>query len=241
MDRGAHQVEVLTLLFALKVAYPERIWLLRGNHETEAMNARYGFEDACKTFSHSQLSPPSRDESSDSDSSAYDEAQKVFPWLPLAALIEQPGTKPALVLHGGIGSGDWQIDDLRRVRRPLLEPTGLALQVIWSDPSDSDLHMACGVHPNPERGEVVVRFGRDVTARFCSKNGIGVVIRSHQVVPDGYKVMHGGRLLTVFSARNYTGSKTNDAALLLLATDSNGDLRVRFKQLRRHHDTVKRR
>ena len=225
MDRGAHQVEVLTLLFALKVAYPERIWLLRGNHETEAMNEVYGFKKACERFSHSQL---------------YDEAQKVFPWLPMAALIEQPGTKPALVLHGGIGSGDWQIDDLRRVRRPLLEPTGLALQVLWSDPSDSDSHMACGVHANPERGEDVVRFGRDVTARFCSQNGIGVVIRSHQVVPDGYKVMHCGRLLTVFSARNYTGSKTNDAALLLLATDSNGDLRVRFKQLR-HHDTEHRR
>ncbi len=98
VDRGYHQVEVLTLLFALKVAYPERIWLLRGNHESESMNEMYGFKAAClKTF---ETSAASR---------AFARAQEVFQWLPLAALVEQPGTKPALVLHGGIGNGEWRI------------------------------------------------------------------------------------------------------------------------------------
>jgi diadenosine tetraphosphatase ApaH/serine/threonine PP2A family protein phosphatase len=227
VDRGYHQVEVLTLLFALKVAYPERIWLLRGNHESESMNEMYGFKAAClKTF---ETSAASR---------AFARAQEVFQWLPLAALVEQPGTKPALVLHGGIGNGEWRIDDVRQLGRPLPDPklTGLAEQILWSDPSDSDAEMNRGVHGNPQRGEGMVRFGPDVTARFCAMNGIGVVIRSHQVVHHGYKVMHGGRLLTVFSARNYLGRNTNDAALLLLATDCNGDLRVRFKQLRHHED-----
>ncbi len=31
VDRGKHQVEVMVLLMALKVMYPERVWLLRGN------------------------------------------------------------------------------------------------------------------------------------------------------------------------------------------------------------------
>ena len=34
VDRGAHSVETITLLMLLKLRYPGRICLIRGNHET---------------------------------------------------------------------------------------------------------------------------------------------------------------------------------------------------------------
>ena len=101
---------------------------------------------------------------------------------------------------------------------------------LWSDPSDSDADMARGVHGSPRGGDCVT-FGPDVTERFCARNGLALVVRSHQVVGHGYKVMHGGRLVTVFSARNYGGTLGNDAALLLIAEDDDGALRVRPKRL----------
>jgi len=43
--------------------------------------------------------------------------------------------------------------------------------------------------------------------------------------------MHGGQLLTVFSARNYLDLQSNDSALLLIAYDCDGKMRIRPKRL----------
>ncbi len=42
-DRGAYGVEVLYTLLRLKLANPDRVFLVRGNHEEAAMQSRYGF------------------------------------------------------------------------------------------------------------------------------------------------------------------------------------------------------
>jgi hypothetical protein len=44
-------------------------------------------------------------------------------------------------------------------------------------------------------------------------------------------MLHGGRLCAVFSARNYCGYRTNDAALVVLQPHANGDVHIKFKTL----------
>ena len=69
--------------------------------------------------------------------------------------------------------------------------------------TSQDDAMKSGVHANVKRGQGIPEFGPDVTAAWCARNGVDLVIRSHQYVREGVKYMHNGRLITVFSARDY--------------------------------------
>ncbi|CAE7212029.1 unnamed protein product, partial [Symbiodinium pilosum] len=68
----------------------------------------------------------------------------------------------------------------------------------------------------------------DVTKTFCAKNGIAMVVRSHQSKKDGigFDLMHDNMLVRVFSARDYEGHG-NDGAVLLMQPTDEGDAQCR--------------
>merc|ERR1719210_1854536 len=73
-----------------------------------------------------------------------------------------------------------------------------------------------GVHKSP-RGDLSSTFAWDVTKMFCARNGLGLIVRSHQSKKDslGFDIMHERMLIRVFSARDYEGH-ANDGAVLLI-------------------------
>jgi diadenosine tetraphosphatase ApaH/serine/threonine PP2A family protein phosphatase len=240
VDRGRHQLEVATILFALKVLYPNLIWLNRGNHEDVNQNRKTtakggcGFDQACELALGSQ------------GSEAFASFQSTFEWLPLAARIG----KKVLVLHGGLGNGDWTLDMLRAVERPLTTKDltsalgGAVYNLLWSDPLQADPvfpQQTFGVHQSPrgKHSTIMKAFGRDVTERFCVQEKLGLIIRSHQFRSsgEGYELMHDGWLLRVFSARNYLGKHTNAGGIIQIGHAEDGaTLLVRpqvVEQLRR--------
>ncbi|CAK9042343.1 Serine/threonine-protein phosphatase BSU1 (Bri1 suppressor protein 1) [Durusdinium trenchii] len=233
VDRGRHQLEVMLLILSLKIVHPKQVWLNRGNHEDRQQNLRttkigsLGFDRAC--FEALGAEEGRR---------IFESFQSFFEWLPLAARIEQK----VLVLHGGLGPGDWTLEDLSQVERPLVSKElhftleGVVYNILWSDPlthkpeNRRDPLKSFGVHDSPrdKHWQVMKNFGRDVTQRFCKAEGLELVIRSHQFTNTckGYELMHDGYLLRVFSARNYMGTVPNDGGMLLIGygEDSRGSV-----------------
>lgn len=47
VDRGTYSLEVVATLFCLKLRYPRRVFLIRGNHEDSEVNQCFGFQAEC--------------------------------------------------------------------------------------------------------------------------------------------------------------------------------------------------
>ena len=43
VDRGRQGIETICLLYALKIKYPCKVFMLRGNHESASITRIYGF------------------------------------------------------------------------------------------------------------------------------------------------------------------------------------------------------
>lgn len=215
VDRGSKNLEVICLLFALKCKYPTQIHLLRGNHEDPGINAIYGFQDECRRRLREECENPY---------SCWNNFNKVFEMLPLGAIIE----KKILCVHGGIGKTINNMSDIENLQRPITvapipktEQDQQILDILWSDPTDSDAVL--GTIPNevrdPDKVGHIVKFGPDRVHKFLTINDLQLIIRAHECVMDGFERFAGGRLITLFSATNYCNHYKNAGALLFIRRD----------------------
>ncbi|XWS57490.1 hypothetical protein CRYUN_Cryun09bG0178500 [Craigia yunnanensis] len=190
VDRGKQSLETICLLLAYKIRYPDRISLLRGNHEDAKINRIYGFYDECKRRFNVRLWKIFTD---------------CFNSLPVAALIDEK----ILCMHGGLSPELENLDQIKEIQRPMEVPdSGLLCDLLWSDP-DPKVEGWAG----SDRG-ISCTFGANVVAEFLDKNDLDLICRGHQVVEDGYEFFAKRRLVTIFSAPNYGGEFDNAGALL---------------------------
>lgn len=192
VDRGRKSLETICLLLAYKIKYPDKMYLLRGNHESASINRIYGFYDECKRRYNIKLWKTFTD---------------CFNCLPIAAVVEST----IFCSHGGLSPDLHDFDQLRSLERPMDVPDeGLVCDLLWSDP-DEDI---TGWGEN-DRG-VSWTFGGDVVRSFLEKHDLSLVARAHQVVEDGYRFFEKRKLVTLFSAPNYCGEFDNAGGVLVV-------------------------
>jgi serine/threonine-protein phosphatase 2A catalytic subunit len=190
VDRGYHSVETLSLLLCLKIKYPTRVWLLRGNHESRQITQVYGFFDECiRKYGSSNVWKMFTD---------------LFDFLPISALVNND----TFCCHGGLSPSFETIDSLKTLDRKLEVPhEGTMCDILWSDPDEK---MGWGSSP---RGAGYT-FGSDITEAFNERNKLKLICRAHQLVNEGYNWNHDKECVTIFSAPNYCYRCGNFASLM---------------------------
>ncbi|ESL06865.1 hypothetical protein TRSC58_05454 [Trypanosoma rangeli SC58] len=235
VDRGDFSVEVVAYLFAMKVLAPEKVLLLRGNHEDTLVSgdiAGYGdasFLAQCRNlFGHAL------------GEELWHRASETFAYLPLTANIDGR----IFCTHGGIpryrGGVDDRLQILCRDDFPVFESffnvpedespqarmcRQMAIDTCWADPAEEESTLdKWGFGANP-RGSGVILFGSVAVDQFLANYNYEYIFRAHQEKSDGLKLSKSARVFTIFSTSAYVGHE-NGAGVVLVA---DGKIRLIIK------------
>eukprot|EP00924_Labyrinthula_sp_SR-Ha-C_P002694 maker-scaffold_13-snap-gene-4.1-mRNA-1 protein AED:0.02 eAED:0.02 QI:95/1/1/1/1/1/3/191/349 len=195
VDRGYYSLESVLLLLALKIRYPKRLYILRGNHESRQITQVYGFYDECVAkYGNAEV---------------WKLLTDTFDYFPATAIIQDK----IFCLHGGLSPSVDLVDQILSFDRVQEIPhEGAMCDLLWSDPDDRE---GWGASP---RGAGFT-FGKDVSQQFLHKNNLKLIARAHQLVMEGFNWGHDQNVVTIFSAPNYCYRCGNQAAIVEVSED----------------------
>ena len=201
-DRGPYSPEVYYVVLKLKQLFPEQVVLMKGNHEGPPDLLAYPHD--LPTHLHRKFG--------ESSSDVYKELRKFFDCLYNAVLIENK----YIMLHGGVPSQASMIEDvayahMKHPRERHLE------EILWSDPHEG----IKGTYASP-RGAGRL-FGEDITDKLLKMLHVKVLIRGHEPSDEGFKINHGGKVLTLFSRRGPPYHNNYGAYLRISLSEEVGD------------------
>lgn len=230
--RGGQQaVLIWACVLSFKIAYPDNVFINRGNHEDSTYWVHYGAGGFSREI---ELKYPRKEADQ-----LIDAFEGLCNSLSLMTIIDGN----VVVLHGGLPRHhqSWlrvRLVEIERMRRPLPMPTNMQQRseqilydLMWGDPSDQP-----GIGFN-DRGGDIRTFGPDVTRGFLEFWNCQLLIRSHEV--PGRQPFYRGRgfewwhpldprdvlkpisasqkgfCLTVFSASEYCGCSCNAGSFVV--------------------------
>ncbi|CAD5216406.1 unnamed protein product [Bursaphelenchus okinawaensis] len=197
VDRGRHCLEVIMMLFLLKIVMPYDVYMVRGNHEDAIINKSYSF------FSEIEYRIPHDNQNHYRTMAKFIDT---FTKIPLAVRIG----KRVMGVHGGLSPKMDSWDTIINIRRPCnLKKGTLMCDITWSDPEPT----ATGFEPNLKRdpnGGMGYQFGVDALNKVTNDLKVDLLLRGHQCPMNGYELF-GERCITVFTAPGYRSSGDGDS------------------------------
>lgn len=189
---------------ALKINFPKKIIMLRGNHECRHLTSYFNFKTECEVKYDIEI---------------YNQIMEAFDYLPLACIINEK----FLAVHGGLSPVINLIAELNKINRYIETPKeGALCDILWSDPCDKDeVALQTGFEKNKTRG-CSFFFGAKAAIPFLTKNNCIFVVRGHEAQLEGFKMCKWNAqnkfpsVITVFSAPNYCDVYNNKGAIIKL-------------------------
>ncbi len=235
VDRGTYNTEVGLFALAMKVAHPDKVFLLRGNHESVKQTEKMRTDVEFKVKYNEKV---------------FDKVISAFRSLPVAAVVHAGG-KQLFCAHGGFGDEINRPADVnKKIKNRFVEPTkdpvlrGLA----WNDPDKKvmikdnakaprewDLARLDRARKGPvkeasklsskmfkksKRGGSIRMYTLEALHVFLKNSGCLALVRGHEQ-KEGFELGQPGpeynfpSVITIFSAPNYTQKSKNKGAVIV--------------------------
>jgi protein phosphatase len=196
VDRGPFSVATTLYVLTLKCSFPESIFVIRGNHEFESINASGGLmSEVVEEYDSNDL---------------FSALNVVFAQIPIAACVNSE----VFCVHGGIGPQLKTVNQIKAIPKPLFGFSGgLADAILWSDPSQDHL-----IFRESPRG-LGYEFGDQALTAFFKSNGLRLLVRGHEQITEGIKTALDGKVTTVFTISSYCGRTDGFAGVLHVRAD----------------------
>ena len=202
VGRGWNGLSTFILLILYLIKYPNNLVFLRGNHDSRTFSRMYGLYNEClQKYSNKY-------EAED----IYNMINELFDLLQLAAIVDNK----YFCIHGGLSPDLKKLEEINKLERKKEIPeNGIITDLIWSDPNEEvDEYV-------PSKKGAGQFYGEKAVQNFLKENSnIEMIIRSHELVDNGYKYQFNNKLLTVFSAPNYGERLDNIGSVLKIEENS---------------------
>ena len=186
VDRGQQQIENINFLIEMKIKFPEKLILLRGNHEFYEMNENYGFlYDVLGKYNEKN----------------YNMYLAMFSKMPIAFYSRNPIR--IIGVHGGIPVDPtkkrvYELSDIKNIERyqTRFDPNNLITQIVWNDPKEKVKYT------EPSFRGAGYYFGQKPFTEFMDHNNLEICIRSHEKVSI-VRLFFKDKLYNIFTCKYY--------------------------------------